>query len=174
MTLLSEKSTLEEIRARFDQDVERFSKLETGQQATMDAPIVLELVAQSAATHLPPGARVLDLGCGAGNFTLRVMQECGPLDSHLVDLSQPMLERARSRVQSAGATQVQTTQSDLRALNFPEASFDGILAGAVLHHLREDQDWEHVFTLLHRWLKPGRPASMWPTWFISTPRRCRR
>jgi len=155
MTLFSEKSTLEEIRVRFDQEVERFSKLETGQQATMDAPLVLELVAQSAATHLQDGAKVLDLGCGAGNFTLRVMQECGPLDCHLVDLSRPMLERAQQRVEQAGAVFTETTQSDLRDLRFPESSFDCILAGAVLHHLRDDNDWMRVFALLHRWLKPG-------------------
>jgi tRNA (cmo5U34)-methyltransferase len=68
------KSTLEEIRARFDDDVERFSKLETGQQATIDAPLVLDLVAQTAKRHLRPGDAVLDLGCGAGNFTLRVLK----------------------------------------------------------------------------------------------------
>ena len=34
---LDEKSTVEEIRQRFDADVERFSKLETAQQAAMVA-----------------------------------------------------------------------------------------------------------------------------------------
>src|SRR5687767_3928615 len=33
------KSTVEEIRQRFDADVERFSTLETGQSATVDAPL---------------------------------------------------------------------------------------------------------------------------------------
>jgi hypothetical protein len=51
---LEEKSTTAEIRARFDQDVERFSRLETGQQATIDAPLVLDLVAQTSAMHLHP------------------------------------------------------------------------------------------------------------------------
>lgn len=32
------KSTVEEIRQRFDADVERFSNLETGQSATVGAP----------------------------------------------------------------------------------------------------------------------------------------
>ena len=32
------KSTVAEIRARFDNDVARFSNLETGQSATVDAP----------------------------------------------------------------------------------------------------------------------------------------
>jgi tRNA (cmo5U34)-methyltransferase len=39
---LHEKSTVDEIRQRFDADVERFSKLETGQQAAMDAPLILD------------------------------------------------------------------------------------------------------------------------------------
>jgi len=154
-TPLAEKSTLEEIRTRFDSDVERFSRLETGQQATIDAPLVLDLVAGAAATHVPMGGSVLDLGCGAGNFTLRVMQDVGAVHSHLVDLSQPMLTRARERISHAGAASVSTYQSDLRVLDFAEGTFDCILAGAVLHHLRDDADWREVFQKLHTWLKLG-------------------
>lgn len=152
---LEEKSTLEEIRARFDADVERFSNLESGQQATIDAPLVLELVAEAAATHVPEGGALLDLGCGAGNFTLSVLRRAGGLHCHLVDLSQPMLERARQRVSAAGAESVETYQSDLRVLEFAENRFDCILAGAVLHHLREDGDWRRVFRKLLAWLRPG-------------------
>jgi tRNA (cmo5U34)-methyltransferase len=152
---LAEKSTIEEIRTRFDHDVERFSHLQTGQQATIDAPLVLELVAQAAATHLRPGDALLDLGCGAGNFTLRVLQESGPLNCHLADLSRPMLERAEQRIRAAGAESITMDQMDLRQLEFSDASFDCILAGAVLHHLRDESDWAAVFSRLHRWLKQG-------------------
>jgi tRNA (cmo5U34)-methyltransferase len=154
-TPLPEKSTLDEIRHRFDHDVERFSKLETGQQATIDAPLVLELVAKASALHLRPGSTVLDLGCGAGNFTLRVLQEIPGLHSRLVDLSQPMLDRAAERVREARAASVTTTQSDLRALILEDNSVDAILAGAVLHHLRDDADWTATFRKFARWLKPG-------------------
>jgi tRNA (cmo5U34)-methyltransferase len=50
---------------------------------------------------------------------------------------------------------VRTYHSDLRTLDFAEGSFDCILAGAVLHHLRGDADWHAVFEKLHTWLKPG-------------------
>src|ERR1700748_1744935 len=110
MTSLEKKSTLEEIRERFDHDVERFSKLETGQQATIDAPLVLELVAQAAARHLRPGDTLLDLGCAAGNSPLRVLREVPGLHCRLVDLSQPMLNRAGERVREARASSVTTTQ----------------------------------------------------------------
>jgi tRNA (cmo5U34)-methyltransferase len=154
MTPLAQKSTIEEIRTRFDQDVERFSQLETGQKATIDAPLVLELVAQTTKRHLQPGSAVLDIGCGAGNFTLSVLRGTPGLHCHLVDLSQPMLQRAEQRVTEAGAASVHPQQSDLRDLKFEPESLDCILAGAVLHHLREDADWAGTFANFHRWLKP--------------------
>ena len=149
------KSTTDEIRARFNQDVERFSNLQTGQQATIDAPLVLELVAQAAKSHLRAQDKLLDLGCGAGNFTLRVLQDTPGLDCHLVDLSRPMLDRAGQRVRAGGAASVTTHQSDLRALAFAGGSFNVILAGAVLHHLRDDADWASAFRQFYHWLKPG-------------------
>ena len=153
--LFDHKSTTEEIRARFDQDVERFSNLQTGQQATIDAPLVLELVAQAGRGHLQPQDTILDLGCGAGNFTLRVLQETPGLHCHLVDLSRPMLDRAESRVRAGGAASVAIQQSDLRALTFAEGTFNAILAGAVLHHLRDEVDWAAAFRQFYTWLKPG-------------------
>jgi len=152
---LHEKSTVEEIRRRFDADVERFSKLETGQQAAMDAPLILDVVARSAACHLRPQTTLLDLGCGAGNFTLRVLSQVSPLDCVLVDLSRPMLERAEQRVKAANSGSVRTIQSDMRLLSFGPASFDVILAGQVLHHLREEAQWEAMFSRFHEWLSPG-------------------
>lgn len=152
---LHEKSTVDEIRQRFDADVERFSKLETGQQAAMDAPLILDLVARAAACHVRPGGRLLDLGCGAGNFTLRVLSQVSPLDCVLVDLSRPMLDRAQQRLNAPAFGTVQTIQSDMRALSFEPAFFDLIVAGQVLHHLREDAEWELMFGRFHQWLRPS-------------------
>ena len=125
---LEQKSTVDQIRARFDADVERFSRLETGQQATIDAPLVLELVAKVAAAHLRPGGALLDLGCGAGNFTLKVLVEVAPLHCTLADLSLPMLTRARERIGQATTGEVSMAQCDMRGLVFSEGSFDVILA----------------------------------------------
>jgi hypothetical protein len=54
------KSSVDEIRRRFDADVERFSNLETGQSATVDAPLAMALVAQAAAATTPHAKHVLD------------------------------------------------------------------------------------------------------------------
>ena len=83
------KSTVEEIRRRFDADVERFSNLETGQSATVDAPLAMALVAEAAAATTPHARHVLDVGCGAGNYTLKLLESLPNLDATLIDLSQP-------------------------------------------------------------------------------------
>lgn len=152
---LDKKSTVEQIRQHFDADVERFSQLETGQQTAMDATLILDMVAQAAAANLRPQGKLLDIGCGAGNFALRVLGRISPLDCVLADLSQPMLDRARQRVSAANAGRVQTLQSDMRQLSFAPDSFDVILAGQTLHHLRDDDDWRKMFKRLHQWLQPG-------------------
>lgn len=154
-----EKSTVEEIRARFDADVERFSDLSIGQEAAMDSALCMELIADAAVAVNPKAGAVLDIGCGAGNYTLKLLQRLKPLDCTLLDLSQPMLDRASERVKAAGAGSVTTVQSDVREAEFETESFDIILAAAVLHHLRNDDEWREVFAKLYQWLKPG--GSIW-------------
>src|SRR5688572_893838 len=97
------KSTVDEIRQRFDADVERFSNLETGQSATVDAPLAMALVAEAAALATPQARDVLDVGCGAGNYTLKLLAQLPNLNATLIDLSRPMLDRAKQRVAQATA-----------------------------------------------------------------------
>ena len=56
---------------------------------------------------------------------------------------------------SGAAQSVETHQGDLRALDFSAGTFSCILAGAVLHHLRDEADWRREFARFHAWLKPG-------------------
>ena len=153
------KSTVEEIRARFDKDVERFSNLDTGQSATIDAPLALELIAEAAATTTPRATRLLDVGCGAGNYSLKLLQALPALEVTLVDLSAPMLARAEQRTTAAGARSVRPVQGDIRDVAIGEAAFDVIVAAAVFHHLRTDAEWRDVFAKLFRALAPG--GSLW-------------
>src|SRR5437773_3335129 len=114
------KSTVEEIRRRFDADVERFSNLETGQSATVDAPLAMSLVARAAVATTPHARHVLDVGCGAGNYTLKLLEQLPNLDVTLIDLSQPMLDRATERVGRATTGSVRALQGDIREIELPD------------------------------------------------------
>ena len=153
------KLTVEQIRQRFDGEVERFSNLETGQTAVMDAPLMLDLVAQTVATLHPQGTSILDLGCGAGNYALKLLQSMPNAQVTLVDLSSQMLAKALERVQPQTTGQVVTLQGDLREVDLGTGQFDVVTAGATLHHLRTDPEWAHVFRNVYQSLKPG--GSFW-------------
>jgi len=153
------KSTVDQIRERFDGDVERFSNMQTAQLSTIDAPLVLELITKAAAAANPHATHVLDIGCGAGNYTLKVLQELHDLDVTLVDLSRPMLERAVQRIRTATKGEIATAQGDIRRLPLGESRFDIIFAAAVFHHLRSDDEWKDVFARCYAALKPG--GTLW-------------
>src|SRR4051812_35800002 len=163
------KSTPDQIRQRFDNDVERFSNLQTGQSAQIDSPLILDLISSSAAATNPDATHLLDVGCGAGNYTLKLLEKLPGksknLNITLIDLSQPMLDRALQRIQPQTTGKITPLQGDIRDLDLPHEEFDIILAAAVLHHLRGEEEWRNVFRKFHSALKPK--GSLWISDFIS-------
>ena len=153
------KSTVAQIRERFDNDVARFANLETGQSATIDAPLVLDLITAVAAGTNPNATDCLDVGCGAGNYTLKLLQKLPNLNPTIIDLSQPMLDKAAERITVETTGRITAVQGDIRDIELGEAQFDIIMAAAVLHHLREEAEWRKVFAKFYRALKPG--GSIW-------------
>ena len=149
------KSSVAEIRERFDKDVERFSNLDTGQLTTIDAKISLELITEAARRIVPNAEQLLDIGCGAGNYSLKMLSKLPNLECTLVDLSDPMLDKAYERVSEQTNKKVHVVKGDIREVPLKQNHFDIILAGAVLHHLRDDQDWETTFKKIYGLLKPG-------------------
>lgn len=162
-----EKSSVEEIRQRFDAEVAVYSNLETGQVATVDAPLTLSLVAEAAAVTTPHAKELLDVGCGGGNYTLKLLQRLPNLNVTLVDLSQQMLDCAVGRIQPQTSGTVTTIHSDMRELNLGQQRFDIIVASAVLHHLRAEDEWRSVFQKFHAALKPN--GSIWIFDLIESP-----
>jgi tRNA (cmo5U34)-methyltransferase len=148
------KSTVEEIRERFDKDVDRFSNLETGQSTTIDSPLCLELIAQAAAVATPGARSLLDIGCGAGNYTLKLLERFKSADATMIDLSRPMLDRAQQRVSQVTAGRVTTLQADIREAQLGESRYDVVVAASVLHHLRSSEEWSTVCDKVFASLRP--------------------
>jgi tRNA (cmo5U34)-methyltransferase len=163
--MFENKSSIEEIKQRFDNEVDRFSDIKTGQAATIDAPLVLELGAQAAYYATQKIKGVLDIGCGAGNYTIKLSEYISPFDCDLVDLSLPMLEKARDRISKVNTGSIRLFQGDFRIIELSEKKYDIVFAAAVLHHLRDDQDWELTFRKIYRLTAPG--GSVWITDLVS-------
>jgi len=79
---------------------------------------------------LPPGARVLDVPCGAGRFTGLVR---GLGLGHVGgDVSLAMVREARA---AAGDPATRWVQADVTRLPFASGSFDCVLVWRLLHHV---------------------------------------
>jgi tRNA (cmo5U34)-methyltransferase len=161
------KSTVEEIRQRFDGEIDRYSNLETGQAAVIDSPLCLSLVSEAAAVATPHAQDLLDVGCGGGNYTLKLLERMPHLRVTLTDLSQAMLVRALQRVQPKARHPVTAIPADIRELDLGRQRFDIIVASAVLHHLRAEHEWRSVFQKLHDALRPQ--GSLWIFDIVESP-----
>jgi len=95
------------------------------------------------------------LGCGGGNYAVKVASFLPDVDCTLIDLSANMLAKAEERVRENISGKVTTIQGDYREIQLEENAYDVITAGTTLHHLREDSEWELVFTKVFKALKQG-------------------
>ncbi len=113
------------------------------------------MVEQTIKAMQPDAADFCDIGCGGGNFSLRIARQLPKLAVTLLDLSGPMLDRATQRLIAEGFTVKAAIQDDIRTVSFEPDSFDTMLASASLHHLRTHEEWHAVFARVFRALRPG-------------------
>lgn len=75
------------------------------------------------------GARILDIGCGAGETSLAFARAVGRDGTVTgVDISEPLLALARQRAEAAGARSVAFLHADAAAHRFADASADQIVS----------------------------------------------
>jgi len=104
--------------------------------------------AADLAALLRPGARVVDLGCGAGIPATRELAAHG-LQVLGVDFSAVQLRRARRLVPAA-----RLIQADMTALQLRPASTDAVVSFYALIHVPV-ADQEALFPRIRDWLRPG-------------------
>ncbi|MBM4075983.1 MAG: class I SAM-dependent methyltransferase, partial [Planctomycetes bacterium] len=112
------KSSVQEIQNRFDAEARLYTNLETGQVSAVDSVICLSLIAEAAAVTTPHAQELLEVGCGGGNYTLKLLERLPNLNVTLVDLSQTMLDLAIPRVRSKTTGAVHTINSDMRDVDY--------------------------------------------------------
>ena len=101
--------------------------------------------------------RILDIGCGTGHFTHRLLQRWPKAEVVGVDIALPMLRRLRSRERSLSARlglarRPAAICGDARALPFADGAFDLVFSNLCLQWLDE---LPAVFGEWRRVLAPG-------------------
>ncbi|MDA0566531.1 class I SAM-dependent methyltransferase [Streptomonospora sp. S1-112] len=81
-----------------------------------------------AAAAIGAGERVLDIGCGCGQVTRLAARRAAPGGAFGVDLSGPMLARARATAAEEGVANAAFEQADAQVHPFPPGAFDVALS----------------------------------------------
>ena len=104
-----------------------------------------------AALDLRHGMKVLDAGCGTGNFEAFISEKNPPdIEIEAVDFSASMLAIAREKCRSL--EWVSFSPGDLNArLPYPDGTFDRIVSINVMYAL---EDWDETMREFLRVLKP--------------------
>ena len=78
---------------------------------------------------IPPSAKVLEVGAGTGTSFPAYPSHCEIIG---VDLAPDMLARARQKIQENGWTHIKVVEMDALELNFPDNTFDYVMAFHVV------------------------------------------
>lgn len=97
---------------------------------------------------IEPGMKILDVGCGTGNFTVELAR--GDNQVVGIDTSGGMLEVAREKMQNVG--NVDFKQMDASALTFEDETFDIVVALTSFEFMEDKQS---AFDEMWRVLKDG-------------------
>lgn len=133
---------VELVRRGYDQIAEQYTewaKSVRGDERERYTKVLLE--------GLPPGASVLDLGCGNGDPVASQLAQRFVVTG--VDISERQIERAKANVPSA-----KFIQADMTQLKFPPAFFDGIATFYSITHVPRERH-PALLGAIAEWLRPG-------------------
>lgn len=108
--------------------------------------------------HPDRDARVLDLGCGWGTFSLALAPEVREVVG--VDFSERSIELCRQRTAEAGLANVSFVRADAAATGLEAGSFDVVVAADLVEHLYPQQTVQ-VLEEARRVLKGGGRLVIW-------------
>ena len=125
----------------YDQIADRFAEWVTQIQDDPRRRFRQELL-----DRLPPGACILELGCGAGTSDTHLLAKRFRVTG--VDISAEQLQRARTNVPEA-----KFVQADMTELELPAGSFDAVAGFYSFNHVPRDL-LGGLFSSIHGWLVP--------------------
>ncbi len=142
------------VKAHFDRYAQRWSDLYHQPQIANDMVLLnrKDTAVAFLCQYLKPGSKILDAGCGAGVVSMDVVQK--GFFVHGMDLSKKMLELCERNFSQSSIppSKYCFTLGNVTDIDFPESSFDGILA---LGFLEYQEDESKALDSFQKLLRPG-------------------
>lgn len=139
---------LEEIKDHFEKEAKVFDTLFF--KVMPEYSRMMAAVADSLPFARSAPLEVVDLGCGTGNLTLRLLESFPKARVSCVDMAENMLIMAKAKLVNRG---VRFWQGDIREFKYA-GNYDAVVSSLVLHHI-EQGDKPAFYRKLFAALKPG-------------------
>ena len=110
----------------------------------------LEIASKLLTERFPRDVRVLDLGCGAGVLTERLVAAGYSVDA--VDMSADMLAFSKQRLSKYDSEKYRLARAECASLPFPDATFDVVACIGVFGYM---EDVDAAIREIKRVLRPG-------------------
>lgn len=142
-----DQSWLDRVRAVWNGRAEAWDEMSEANARAPDRPADLRRTAE--ALQIQPGARILDAGCGTGQFAIAFAEMGCRVTA--IDLAPEMIARARGHADARGV-EIDWRVGDVNPLADPLAVYDAVHARAVLLLV---SDVPAALREFRRVLKPG-------------------
>jgi len=96
------------------------------------------------------GMLVLDVGCGTGNFSVKLAQKGCYITG--IDISEQMLKVAREKARKNNDLSMEFTLMDVNQLDFDDETFNAVFSMTAFEFVKEPA---HAYAEMFRVLKPG-------------------
>jgi tRNA (cmo5U34)-methyltransferase len=93
--------------------------------------------------------KILELGCGTGNLTQKIIEKYPEAKIYLVDISDEIIEQCKKRFNNN--KNLIFLNSDFNDLDFKNEKFSLVLSSIAIHHIKDD-DKAKLFRKIYKWL----------------------
>jgi SAM-dependent methyltransferase len=138
----------------FERDWDSYSDLIDSRKESPEWAIIrkVRLTHWQELFSIAPGQRVLDAGCGNGEYTVLARQATAGVWAF--DLSPRMVDNARRRLIRNNLEIEELTVGSVTSISYPDNSFDVVLCMGVIQHV-PDRARQSAVNELGRVLRPG-------------------
>lgn len=137
---MDKESKMDEIRSKFSEKSKEYDA-----RITKIIPRYDEMLSALVSCLAPPKDRefrVIDIGCGTGALSWKLLKSCPRVELTCLDMTENMLDIARQRL--TDYRNVTYVLADLYDFEF-EGPYDAVISSLALHHIVTDDEKKAIY-----------------------------
>lgn len=140
---------MSDLKKHFNKEAESFDT-----QVQKNIPCYNEMITAlvNAIPDYKDNPKILDLGCGTGNITHKVLERFPEARITCLDLSENMIEIAKNKLSDYET--VEYIVGDFTQMQI-ETKYDAVISSLALHHIATDEEKEAMYVDIHDVLENG-------------------